>query len=78
MEKKGNILNQLAIISDLLEKANMESTETSVVFNMERAEFNRLYNIIYINAKNKTDKPPKNVFQVKIGNITMIFNTNSA
>ena len=77
MEKRGNILNQLAIISDLLENANMESKETSVVFNVERMEFNRIYNIIYVNAKDKTENPPKNTFQVKIGEITMIFNTNN-
>jgi len=76
MEKRGNVLNQLAIISDLLENLNMVSTNTSIVFNMERTEFNRMYNIVYLRAKEKST-PPKNSFQAKIGNVTIIFNTNN-
>jgi len=77
MEKKGNVLNQLAIISDLLENVNMEVAEISVTFNVNKEEFNRMYNTVYLKAKDKNVKPPKNTFQVKIGNITMIFNTNN-
>lgn len=76
MEKKGNVLNQLAIISDLLENMNMESTDTSVIFNVERAEFNRMYNMVYLKAKEKSTYP-KNTFQAKIGSVTMIFNTSN-
>ena len=39
MEKKGEILNQLAIISDLLENVNLESKLTSVIFMVEKEEF---------------------------------------
>jgi hypothetical protein len=75
-DKKGEILNQLAIISDLLEKANLVSTGTTINFFLERAEFNRIYNTVYSKSKLST-QPPKNTFNVKIGEITMIFNTSS-
>ena len=76
MEKKGDFLNQLAIISDLLERANLESNKIVVVFNVERTEFNRIYNTLYIKSKTK-NVPPKDTFEVKIGEIMMVFNTNS-
>lgn len=76
-EKRGELLNQLAIISDLLENANLESTGTTVNFFVERAEFNRIYNAVYFKSKLNM-QPPKNTFNVKIGEITMTFNTNSA
>ena len=75
--KRGEILNQLAIISDLLEKVNLESAGTSVTFNVKRPEFNRIYNAVYHKAKLNI-QPPKNTFNVKIGEITMIFNTSNA
>jgi len=78
MEKKGDVLNQLAIISDLLENVNMEVNETSIAFNLKKEEFNRMYNTIYLKAKDKNVKPPKDTFQVKIGSIMIIFNTNNA
>jgi len=76
MEKKGNILSQLAILSDLLENANMESTKTTVTYELNKSEFTRLYNIMYVNSKEKT-KLPKNRFQITIGLITFVFNMNN-
>lgn len=75
--KRGELLNQLAIISDLLEKVNLESTGVTVNFFVERPEFNRIYNAVYHKSKLHI-QPPKNTFNVKIGEITMCFNTNSA
>ena len=34
MEKKGDILNQLAIISDLLEKVNVRVESKTIVFEL--------------------------------------------
>lgn len=76
MEKKGNILNQIAIIADLLENVNLESTNTTVIFNLERSEFTRLYNIV--NKKsNQIGKMPKNTFNLNVGLVTFIFNTSN-
>lgn len=77
MEKKGEILNQLAIISDLLEKVNLETLFTTVTFELDEKEFNVIYNKIIKKAK-VTSTDLNNVFAVKIGEINFIFNKNSA
>ena len=42
MEKKGELLNQLAIISDLLEKINTETISRTVVLELNKEEFESL------------------------------------
>lgn len=74
MEKKGEILNQLALIADLLEKANIESTSTSVIFVLNEKDFNGMYE--KITKKTKSDIPSENKetsFSVKIGDIEYVF-----
>jgi len=39
MEKKGDLLNQFAIISDLVEKVNMEFENSTMVFELSDNEF---------------------------------------
>ena len=39
MEKKGELLNQLAIISDLLEKINTQTESTTIVLEMSNENF---------------------------------------
>lgn len=77
MEKKGEILNQLAIIADLLEKVNMENLFTTVTFEMEEKDFNEMFKKITKKAK-VTSTDLDNIFSVKIGQIDFIFNKNSA
>jgi hypothetical protein len=50
MEKKGEILNQLAIIADLIEKVNLNYNSATIVFNVKENEFKRIYN--YTSRKN--------------------------
>lgn len=79
MEKKGEILNQLALIADLLEKANIESTSTSVIFVLNEKDFNGLYE--KITKKTKSDNPSENTetsFSVKIGDIEFVFGLNKS
>jgi hypothetical protein len=72
MEKKGDILNQLAIISDLLEKANLETKEKSVLFTLDTKEFDKMYDVIVKKTKVKSNTI-KNTFSVKIGEIDFVF-----
>ena len=46
MEKKGEILNQLAIISDLMENANIVSQTNEVIFTLPESEYNRIFKLI--------------------------------
>jgi len=75
MEKKGDLLTQLALISDLFERANMESEDTSVVFIITSDESNRLFNLISKKANTKLIKTD-DTFSVKIGVVEYVFTTN--
>lgn len=76
MEKKGNLLTQLALISDLFERANMESRDTDVSFSVSADEFDRLVDLI--NQKANTQLVViDDTFQVRIGTVEYIFNKNS-
>ena len=76
MEKKGEILNQLAIISDLLENANIESETTSVVYILNEENFDKMFNKIV--KKTKVKSEVDTTFSVKIGEIEFIFNKSNA
>ncbi len=75
MEKKGDLLNQLAVISDLIEKVNMDFENGTLVFELNNVEFNKTYD--YISKKQNNKTKPSNTFMVKMGNVDIIFNKNS-
>lgn len=79
MEKKGEILNQLAIISDLLENVNLKNESSSVIFTLGDEEFKKMYNTIIKKTKIKSEEPDT-TFSVKIGKIEFMFviNKNNA
>jgi hypothetical protein len=53
MEKKGEILNQLAIISDLLEKTNMQTKSSTIILELSKVEFERVFELIQKNTVKK-------------------------
>jgi len=76
MEKKGEPLTQLAIIVDLLEKINIDSHTTKIVFELSDDDYYRTYN--YINKKsNGKNTNLSTSFNVKMGEIDIIFNRNN-
>jgi hypothetical protein len=76
MEKKGDLLNQFAVISDLIEKVNMDFKNGTLVFELNNVEFNKTYDYISKKQNNKKTKP-SNTFMVKMGNVDIVFNKNS-
>lgn len=76
MEKKGELLNQLAIISDLLEKVNADIKSTTVVFELSNMEFDNAFEKIQ-KKYNRTLEKPKGSFTIKIGEVDIVFNTNN-
>ena len=76
MEKKGDLLKQFAIISDLLENANMNTDSTTIVVGLSNNEFDRIFDLIQKKNKNKSEKP-KDTFKITIGAIDIIFNKNN-
>ena len=77
MEKKGELLNQLAIISDLFEKTNIETKSQTVILELDEKSFIETFNKIQEKYGRKMEKPD-NTFTIRIGELDIIFNTNSA
>ena len=76
MERKGDILNQLAIISDLLEKINAETKSTTIVLELSNQEFLKAFDTIQKKYGMRMEKP-KDSFNITIGAVDIIFNTNN-
>lgn len=77
MTKKGDLLNQLALISDLVEKLNADMKSNTIVFEVSKLEFDRIYQ--YIEKKNnRKSVTAKDRFTITIGVVDIVFSTNNA
>ena len=76
MEKKGELLNQLAIISDLLEKLNTNTESKTIVLNLKEEEFLIAFNVIQKKYARRIEKPEE-TFTIKIGEVDIIFNMSN-
>lgn len=77
MEKKGEILNQLALISDLIENLNADIKSNTIIFEVSKVEFERILGIIE-KKYNRRSQKVKNSFTISIGNVDVVFNTSNA
>jgi hypothetical protein len=76
MEKKGDLLNQLAIISDLMEKINADTKSATMIFELSNSEFELVFETIQKKYGRKMDRP-KDTFSITIGQVDIIFNTSN-
>lgn len=76
MEKKGELLNQLAIISDLLEKINTETISRTVILELDKEEFEKSFELIQKKYGRKMDRPDGS-FSISIGGVDIIFNMSN-
>lgn len=76
MEKKGEILNQLALISDLIEKVNADIKSNTIIFEVSKVEFERIFELMQKKYNRKPQKV-KNSFTISIGKVDVIFNTSN-
>lgn len=76
MEKKGEILNQLATISDLLEKINIKTKSQTLVIEVSQSEFDLIFETVEKKYGKKSEKP-KNSFSLTIGFLDIVFNMNN-
>lgn len=76
MEKKGDLLNQLAVISDLVEKLNADIKSNTLVFEVSNTEFDKIFDLIEKKQGRKLEKP-KNTFTINIGLLDVVFNTSN-
>jgi hypothetical protein len=76
MEKKGELLNQLAIICDLIEKLNSETESRTIVLEMNEEEFLKTFQTIQSKYGRKMEKP-KDTFSIAIGMVDIVFNMSN-
>jgi len=77
MEKKGELLNQLAIISDLIERININTESATIIIEQKKEDFEKSFIEIQKKYGIKTEKPD-DTFQITIGEVNIIFSTNNA
>jgi hypothetical protein len=77
MEKKGELLNQLAIISDLIENLNTEAESKILTLELNSEAFLDAFELIQKKYGRKMDKP-KDSFTITIGMVDIIFNKSNA
>ena len=76
MEKKGDLLNQLAIISDLIENLNTESETNILTLELNEKAFIDAFDTIQKKYGKKSDKP-KDSFTITIGGVDIVFNKSN-
>lgn len=76
MEKKGELLNQLAVISDLIENLGVDTKSQTLIFELSKVEFEKSFDLIQKKYGRKMETP-KDSFTITIGMVDIIFNTSS-
>ena len=76
MEKKGELLNQLAIISDLIEKLNTETVSNIITLELDEKAFIDAFEKIQ-KKYGKKSETPKDSFTISIGAVDIIFNKSN-
>jgi hypothetical protein len=76
MEKKGEVLNQLAIISDLLENVNVNILSSTVILELNSQEFENVYLLIQKKYGSKMERP-KDKFTITIGMVDFVFSKSN-
>jgi len=76
-QKKGDLLNQIAIISDLLEKVNVKSKNTTAFFEVDDKEFDRIKKYVEGKYESDIDDADNSTFSILIGETAFVFSKNS-
>lgn len=76
MEKKGDLLNQLAIISDLVEKINLQTDTSTLVLELPELEFYKVYDYVCKKQNRRISSPGKS-FTIKLGVLDIVFNKSN-
>lgn len=77
IEKKGDPLNQMAIIVDLIERLNLSPVSSTVIFEMPSEEYEKIFKYLKTKVTGTFLKKPGDTFTIEIGEVTIVFNRNS-
>lgn len=78
MEKKVEFLTKLAEISDIIEKLEYNLKSPTLIFEVSKVEFEKIYDLIESKFGRYNQIKPENTFTIKIGTTEIVFNTNNA
>ena len=70
------MLNQLAVITDLIEKLNVQTNSSTIILELNQNEFDYTYQESQKKYGRRMDKP-KNSFSISIGMVDVVFNKSS-
>ena len=77
MEKRGEFLTQIAIISDLLENVNLNAISKTVILDVYKTEFERVKTLMKNKKAISGDLVDVFKFTIEIGEITIVVSTNN-
>lgn len=78
MEKKVEFLTQLAKISDLIENLDYDLKSPTLIFEVSKVEFEKIYDLIEKKFGRRSQNMPTKTFTLKIGVVDFVFNTSNA
>jgi hypothetical protein len=76
MEQKNNVLNQLALITDLIDKLDINHSSSKVLFNLDKEDFEKVFNSLHDNQYRRMEIP-RETFTVRIETVDFVFNMNN-
>lgn len=76
MEQKNNVLNQLAVITDLIDNLDINHSSSKVIFNLDKQDFEKVFSSLHENQYRRMETP-KETFTVRIETVDFVFNMNN-
>lgn len=77
IEKKGDLLTQIAIIADLIEKINLNSIENDLIIGVNEVDFKNTVEYFAKKDKNVNLDKIESTFGVTIGELNIVFNKSN-
>jgi hypothetical protein len=76
-EKKGDLLNQLAIISDLIEKVNVDTNNSTVLFEVKEEIYEEIKEYLDTKYDQDIEDEDNGTFSIALGDVVFLFSKNS-
>ena len=76
-EKKGDLLNQLAIISDLIEKVNVDTNNSTVLFEVNEDIYEEIKEYLDTKYDQDIEDEDNGTFSIALGDVVFLFSKNS-
>lgn len=80
MENRGDLLEELALICDAIEKTSVQSKSYTLILEVSKVEFEKVFDYIQARYKKSIEisMDKINSFSITIGVVDIVFNTSNA